>query len=664
MKKTSLLLSALAAAVLLCAASFLYCNIDSMLFSHLTRQYFIHMLKNDALTLHYTLADPSSYNIRPQKAALPVYSASSQNTSFSETQAFYNRLLSVRPEKLSEEERYTYTLLSSYLNTQLQGEAFPCFEEPLSPTSGTHTELPLLLAEYTFYDKEDVQIYLELLSSVPAYLNGLMDYEVQKADAGMFMPKEDALLAAKQCRTIMDLSALTAGKHFLQTTFSKRLSSLLSKQLISETEYTDFLAQNSHILTVLVEPAYQKLADHLIALTPSSTSKGGLCRFDSGKAYYAWLIGKTTGCPMEPDQLFLLLQKKFIQDYQALRTAVSQYDALCQSSPDLSILSTEFSLSDPALILSDLQKKMARDFPAISDLTQQKIHCTIKDVDEALAAFTSPAFYMTPPVDDLCHNTICINRTSTAEGVELYTTLAHEGYPGHLYQTVYSALACTAAKKYPVRELLYYGGYVEGWAYYAERLSYTYASQLLENHKQHENALLCEIAALSRDLQINLFCMLDISLHYRNASRDEIFQALSVLGIEGDFAQQVYDYLRTSPAVYLKYYVGYLEMLALKEKAIDLWQEDYSPMRFHTFLLEAGPSDFVSLYRRLVQTAPASAHSRAVYAASQQAVHAITIAKVQNMPKACTFTLPAYSPDTLCPITEFSISLQLPLQAL
>ena len=267
------------------------------------------------------------------------------------------------------------------------------------------------------------------------------------------------------------------------------------------------------------------------------------------------------------------------------------------------MLVNSFPLSDPSAILTDLQKRMREDFPPLSALSSDKINCTIKDVDTALEQYTSPAFYMTPPIDDLNHNTICINRSSTSEGIELYTTLAHEGYPGHLYQTVYSSLYASNQKEQPVREVLFYGGYVEGWAYYTEHLSYDYAAQLLSGADSETAAsLLCSLASTQRDLQINLFSLLDVSLHYYGATREDILRSLDSFGLAGETAQRVYDYIRTSPAAYLKYYVGYLEMTALRERAKAQWGKDFTPLKFHTFVLEAGPSDFTNLTERLRST--------------------------------------------------------------
>lgn len=589
----------LPALLLAIAGIVLFYHRDSLFFYRLSETFFRESLENDVLTLHYTLADPEKYGIACTDPALPVYSPQAAKQSADSLKSFLTGLEKIDPQKLSPTDRNTYELLSSYLKSELEGNAFSFYEEPLSPSGGMHTELLLLLAEYTFRSQKDVLDYLSLLRSVPSCLEGLALYETQKAQAGLFMSKKDALDTASQCQVLWSSTQLSPNRHFLQTTFQNRLSTLLADGKITQAQYEQFLKENDQLLTAAVAPAYSRLADTMITLSAQASAPCGLCQLPGGKAYYAWKLKQMTGCSLSPDELYSLLQKQFQKTLKNLQACSQTYRTESGSQPDPDALQADFPLSDPDQILSDLQYRMSSDFPPLSALTEQEILCSVRNVDEALTAFTSPAYYMTPPIDDLFHNTICVNPISTAQGLELYTTLAHEGYPGHLYQTVYSALYAEHTGQSPVRELLYYGGYVEGWAYYTERLSYTYAAQLLEEHNIPQAALLCEITALQKDLLINLYCLLDIQLHYQGVSRAEILQKLTGMGITEESGAQIYDYLRTAPGIYLKYYVGYLEVLALRAKAREIWGNDFSLSDFHRFILECGPSDFSSLIKQL-----------------------------------------------------------------
>ncbi len=577
---------------------------DAYLFHKMTDSYFKESMENDALNLHFTLANPEKYGITLKSASLPVYSRQGQLASVQATADFLERLSHIRPSRLREEDRYTYDLLYSWLQTQYAGRDFTYYEEPLSPSGGMQSELPLLLAEYTLRGKSDIQIYLSLLESTAAYLQGLSDFESEKAQAGLFMTRQDAENVVSQCDHIMDKAAIDSGTHFLQLTFADRVEALQQQGIITAQEKEQYLAENNRLLSTVVQPAYDRLGDDLLLLSGTGQYDGGLCEMPQGRAYYAWLTQKTTGSTLDMDGIYTILQKVFQQKFENIQTLGAKYRELTGSFPDPTLLSDEFPLLEPSEILSDLQARMQKDYPSLTELSSQDIQCTVRDVDAALEPYTSPAFYMTPPVDDLAHNTICINRASTAAGLELYTTLAHEGYPGHLYQTVYSSLyQADADHELPIRELLHYGGYVEGWAYYTEQLSYTYAADLLQNAGASPAAsLLCTLTSLQRDLQINLFSLLDISLHYYGAQKDDILRSLTSFGLSDESADRIYHYLRTAPATYLKYYVGYLEMTALKNRAKAQWGDAFTPMRFHRFVLKAGPSDYKNLTKRLLNS--------------------------------------------------------------
>ncbi|MDO4332839.1 MAG: DUF885 domain-containing protein [Eubacteriales bacterium] len=619
MKKLRYFLPCFLLIPLLLAGIYFSHGFDRIVFHKMTEDFFSETLRSDALSLHFTLAHPENFDIALTSASLPVYSEASSRRSEQAAQNFFDRLSRINPNRLKEEERYTYDLLYSYLEQEIEGQNFLYYEEPLSPSSGMQSELPLLFAEYTFRNKGDVETYLSLLESVSPYLQGLSDYEAEKAQAGLFMSVADAQNVITQCDEIIDASSLSCGSHFLQTTFQIRLEKLCQDQEITEQEKEYYLGENDRILTTIVLPAYAKLGDDLTLLAGKGLYDGGLCEKPDGRDYYAWLVARTTGSTQDTEGIYVLLQRNFQKNFSELKDLILRYRELTGNSPDPALLSDNFPLSDPSDILADLQIKMQNDFPALSGLSSETVNCTIKNVDPALESYTSPAFYMTPPIDDLFQNTICINRASTSEGIELYTTLAHEGYPGHLYQSVYSSLYASIAQKQPVRELLYYGGYVEGWAYYTERLSYDYASALIDGADSHSaTTLLCRICSLQRDLQINLFSLLDISLHYYGASKEEILSSLCSFGLSEEGAEQIYNYIRTSPAVYLKYFVGYLEMTALKNRAKAQWGEDYSPLKFHQFVLEAGPSDFTNLTRRLKSTGASPSASRRSAASSSR----------------------------------------------
>jgi uncharacterized protein (DUF885 family) len=227
----------------------------------------------------------------------------------------------------------------------------------------------------------------------------------------------------------------------------------------------------------------------------------------------------------------------------------------------------------------------------------------VKSVTDSLEEYCAPAYYITPPLDDSDNNVIYINERNSPQNLELYTTLAHEGFPGHLYQTVYHNYEMYGEKDNYVRQILWHGGYQEGWALYVEFLSFAYAQDLLSEAGYPELAPAVAFERHSRSLLLCLYSLLDIMIHYENASYETIKEVLELCGITGETSiNTVYTYLVEEPANYLKYYLGYLEILSLQNEAKTLWGDQYSDYAFHTFFLECGPSDFVTIEIELAKS--------------------------------------------------------------
>ena len=196
-----------------------------------------------------------------------------------------------------------------------------------------------------------------------------------------------------------------------------------------------------------------------------------------------------------------------------------------------------------------------------------------------------------------------INGKNKPDNLTLYTTLAHEGYPGHLYQTVYSQLYLGQSDAPLLRHLLHYGGYVEGWAYYVENLSYFYAQQQAPSDSLM--AAYIESCRLGRNIHLCLYSLLDLAIHYDGATPQQVQKILCGIGITSPAAaESIYQYIAEEPVNYLKYYLGYLEIELLREKAKILWGEEFSPRRFHQFILETGPCDFTGLNEKMMEETP------------------------------------------------------------
>lgn len=577
---------------------------DEKIYTNISAEIFQDEMLASTLNMHYTLAYPENFGIHDYEVILPCYSAIDYLHSQATTENLLASLKKIDATKLSESDAYSHKLLTRSLENSLQLNNYAYYEEPLSPSSGMQSQLPILLAEYTFRDKQDVTDYLALLDQTDEYFSSLLRYEQEKAAAGLLMACSSLEKVKKQCDTIITQQELQQGTHFLQSTFTERLQHLCEAGELTNSEAEQFISQNNRLLTTVVQPAYEALADGLFLLQDSSIEVTGLAAKPFGEEYYSYLLRSETGSYRSLSDIRELLNQAFQREYESIRLLATEHPDILHYLSEKNANDT-FPYTSAEDMLEDLQLRMKSDFPSLPTVTENAEKQTaesvlpavsVKTVSPSLEKYCAPAFYLTAPLDDTDNNVIYINQKNSPTGVELYTTLAHEGYPGHLYQTVYSNRTFLNHNENKVRNLLWYGGYLEGWALYVEFQSFDYAAQLMKEQNQHKEAILIEMEKHNRSLQLCLYSLLDIMIHSENASYSQVAQVLETVGItEPNSVNAIYTYIAEEPCNYLKYYLGYLEILELREEAKALWGTSYSDYAFHKFYLDRGPSDFTSL---------------------------------------------------------------------
>lgn len=533
-------------------------------FRTFTRSLFQTEVSANTISLHYTLRSPSDYGI----ADIPATYGSLSSDPVAAKASVRNVLSSLQefdPDTLSSENALTFKILDTYLKNASTGTDYLLYQEPLGPVSGIHTQLPVLLSEYSFYDTQDVETYLALLKETPSYFDSVIRFEQKKAASGLFMPDYQADSVLDTCQSFIDMGK----ENYLVSTFNERIASL---DLLPENKKDSFQKENMKLVTEEIYPAYHNLITAIKSLKGKGMNEQGLSHFPYGKKYYEYLVRQTTGCNESISRLRLMTRAQILEDLSAMQkvlfpadAALTQASVLEQTSPDS--------------MLDDLRSKITDTFPEIPDVDFQ-----VKYVPESMQDYLSPAFYMIPAIDNLTENVIYINNGQTASGLNLYTTLAHEGYPGHLYQTVYFS----ASEPDPIRSILDFGGYVEGWATYAEMMSY-YLAPLPKT----EASLLQKNSSVI----LGLYALADMGIHYDGWSVTDTVRFFSDYGINDPNAvQSVYKLIIGSPANYLKYYIGYLKFYELKKEMADALGNQFSQKEFHRAVLDVGPAPFEIVY--------------------------------------------------------------------
>ena len=534
-------------------------------FREYTENLFCDAVAASTISLHYTLKEPEKFGITEEKA---VWGEAGQDPEAVRASAenMQRALETFDYDSLNMQNRITYDILEYEAASSSEAADYILYEEPLSLVSGAQTQYPVVLSEYPFYDRQDADIYLQLLETTGDYFDSLLVFERRKAEEGLFMSDQTLDTVLEQCRSFLDMG----DGNYLYSTFADRIGELAD---LSEKEKSEYIQDNAMAVEDYIFPAYEKLMRGLEELRGSGSNEKGLCCFPEGRAYYELLARRSVGTGRTVEEMRSLIREQMEDDLSAMEQILGAAAEEAEESAraNASILGE----NAPQLILDRLKEKIRIAFPEMPEAELE-----VKYVPEEMEEHLSPAFYMIPAIDNTEENVIYINRGHMSDDLTLFTTLAHEGYPGHLYQTVYYE----STDPDPLRSVMDFGGYVEGWATYAEMCSY-YLTPLPEQQ--------AAVLQKNSSLILGLYALADIGIHYDGWDLMDTVAFYSNYGItDTETVREIYELIIGSPANYLKYYVGYVEFLELKKEWAEASDGSFSQKEFHQAVLDVGPAPF------------------------------------------------------------------------
>ncbi|HJB94122.1 MAG TPA: DUF885 domain-containing protein [Candidatus Mediterraneibacter intestinigallinarum] len=530
-------------------------------FEAYTEDLFCSEVAANTISLHYTLKNPEDYGITDYEIS-PGNFESDPDVVKASAENMRQSLQTFSYDGLNLQNRITFDILEYQIRTAERNADYILYEEPLELVSGVQTQFPVVMSEYRFYDRQDVETYLELLEKTGDYFDSLIKFEREKADAGLFMADYALDTVLEQCRAFLDMG----DGNYLYSTFADRIEDV---EELTKEEKSDYIQDNALAVSDCVFPAYENLISSLEELRGSGENEKGLVNLPDGADYYELVVRRSTGSDRSVEEMEDLTRRQITDDLEAMEQVLGITTEEAQEA------AASMTQDSAGLILSKLQDAIKETFPEAPDTALE-----VKYVPEEMEDHLSPAFYMIPAIDNTEENVIYINRAHMNDDLTLFTTLAHEGYPGHLYQTVYYE----STDPDPIRSVMDFGGYVEGWATYAEMGSY-YLTPLSK-----EQAVLLQ---KNSSIILGLYALADMGIHYEGWSRMDTVAFFSNYGItDTETIEQIYELIIGSPGNYLKYYIGYVEFLELKKDWAEEKGTEFSQKEFHEAVLEVGPAPF------------------------------------------------------------------------
>ncbi len=569
--------------------------LDPATFDDFSGKIFDLLMQGDEMSSNYLFEHPEDYGLERAEPSLPIPSAGSLISTLL-LDLYFTPLHNYEYDKLNFDQQMTYLVIDDlYTNIMETANMGYLKADYLGSYLGYQAQLPLLLVQYNLKDELDVTNYLKYLELMPDTFKKYVDFEIEKADNGYGMPNFVIDKVIDQCESFINEVNKTMTTHFMVEMFNNKIDSVL---FLTDEKKAEYKERNNQLVHSSVVNAYAYVRDNLNVVYDRAVNEMGLAHYtiqnedkviEIGKDYYEALFKKTTGYDMPLEDAISYLQTKIDTKYREYVDLVK--DSAVQAQIENLILSNK----TPEEMLDWYTKNIYQDFPTLTLETLPKMY--VNYIDKSMEDHFSPAAYMTSAIDNYTDEFIYLNNksihTEDASGNlvldynYLYTTIAHEGFPGHMYQNIYFK----NTESNILRKILKSSGYIEGWATYAE----LYAYKFLEGAYSHE--------AL-RALQLNdefsgmITARLDMGIHYEGWTKEE---AEAFLGkylttynkdypnYNPDAINRVYEQLVEIPTNSQKYYFTYLKLEDMYNYAVEKAGSDFDPIAFHKIILDCGP---------------------------------------------------------------------------
>ncbi len=533
-------------------------------FRALDEELFLDQATADITCLDQYCTDPFKFGI--DESTVPVtlgeFTEEANNEWIEKCVKWREKLNAIDRKELPEQLQFAYDTYCRYFDMEIESKDwFYCYE-PLDEYVGLHMNMPLFFGLYSFKDEKDIQNYLTLMADMPRYFGQVLAFEQERADRGLFMTEKMLDVILNDLQTVVD----SGETSYLHGTFREAME---KQDYLSDAQRAEYIAKNDALVRTEWVEAYRLLHDGLEALRPKCRARKSAYE-QGGEAYdyFCWKLRSEASNNRTVDDEIKFLESCNEVIYKTfISSAMKCYDQLLEEKKI-----TTGSLTGDEAYLKTLMPKLVPPMP--------EVEVTYTEVPKELQESFSPAAYLTPSLDGYLHNIILTN----PKDQEQYSmsTLAHEGFPGHMYQFTYQ-YALGTIPKYQL--MIESNGYAESWSTNAEwniaQINEKYGTDL-------------SVATFLNEYFGNILVMIcSLKVNGQGASVQDLTEYLNQWGL-GAVAEDFYDYAIDMPIYFFKYSGGFCELFDITNRCC---KDD--KVAFFKEYLKWGPGYFDLLNERM-----------------------------------------------------------------
>ena len=471
----------------------------------------------------------------------------------------YNTLLSFDYDTLTYTQQYDYDLLQYSLLETLCGLYFYEYNLIFSDSGSVSDNIITNLMEFKFYDEESVDDYIELLKDVPNYINQAIEYSKKQSENNLY-----------HTDTMLDSEVV-----YIKSIIDDDGQSLIDA-FKTNSEYQDKYDEVVNLIKYDVCDSFNTLYDYVLTLYGLGDDESlQLSNIDQDYAEYVFITNTSNNASLE--DTFLAL-------YTFYANTVNAFLDAYQANEDLYTEYYEFIGNNEVEPLNLDGKEMLEYLRNNTNTRYKKVDVDYTVSELSTLGSSTAGYYVTAPLDDLNQNVIRLNPnfTSVGTGISNYEILAHEGFPGHLYQNYYFM----NTNPHNFRSTQTFIGYTEG---YADLAAFDALELLDYPDSEMFKCAMVESTVLNAHV---VYSIIDMAVNYMGYDLDATKDLMDQMGLDSDYAEELYEYVISMPAIYSRYGVGFVTFYNLREKVKEELGDKFDYVSFSDTILKNGPLPF------------------------------------------------------------------------
>lgn len=539
-------------------------------FDEYVMQCIIDDVMEDYTTIHQMFENPENFGIDMSKVSIDFGELSVYEEDFIENnkeleedkEAFakFNR------DDLTPFQQETYDMLARNLEiaTLLSDEKFNYIGDAFGTMTGIHSGLATFFTDWELRNEEDVKNVIPLMKDTRRYIDEALEYTKIQNEKGTITTNCEEVI--EYCQNIVDTGMDSAVLVILENH--------VDAVDMDDAKREEYMAEIYDAFENYFLPAYQDIVDVLTEIDNNyNGSEEGLYYIDGGIEYYEIMMRNKLGMDMPVEDIYEFMAETADKYYDILVDTITNHQ-------DLLYVDEISGYSDYTKMMDDLNEFKNQNFPDVGEINYK-----VESIDPEIATDGIAAYFVIPAVDSTTVRQIKVNTNDgarNAESIDTFTTVAHEGFPGHMYQYAYAYKNVPTIYRQAFAHNL---GYTEGYATYAQFEAMKYLD-LPEG-----------FAELLTSNEVYSYCLIvlaDIGIHYYGATMEEVQDFLNEAGfsLDDEAALGLYNQLKDNPAAFEPYYVGFAMFDHYKDMAKEALGDKFDEMAFNDSILSSGTAPF------------------------------------------------------------------------